>query len=377
MRLAQFILENVESILVEWENYARSIWPGVEATPEQLRDHAEVMLRSVATDMANEQTAFQQMEKSLGRGDDQEKSQRVDRASRNHALDRSAAGFNLRQLVAEYRALRATVIRLWQESDPKPDSLHLRDMIRFNEAIDQLLAESVLTHTEHLDRSRELLLGILAHDLRNPLSAIGMLAEVLRLDDLDPSALETASQISIHVASMARMIDDLLEFAAMRIATTFILSPAPMDLLPLCREAIAEMKTIHPNHTFQFEPQENLAGEWDAPRLKQLLSNLLGNAAQHGAENRPIILSVETTDAEVVLAVQNQGRPIGAERIASLFEPMKSASRAKPHRSSRNVGLGLYIAREVAIAHGGTIEARSDEKATIFSVRLPRFCRRQ
>ncbi|MFP4281543.1 MAG: sensor histidine kinase [Opitutales bacterium] len=376
MRLSEFILDNVEPILADWERYARSIWPGVDATPEALRDHAEDMLRSVVGEMGTPQTPAQQRDKALGRGGLGAESLQVDSASRHHAESRSAVGFDLRQLVAEYRALRASVIRLWQQSDPEPDTLHLDDMIRFNEAIDQLLAESVLVHTEEINRSREMFLGILAHDLRNPLSAVAMLAEVLKLEDAAPEALESACEISTLTASMTRMVDDLLEFAAMRIAPTFVLSPAPTDLRVLCREALSVMSTIHPHRQFHLEEDGELPGEWDASRLKQLLSNLLGNAAQHGAEDHPIVLSLEGSASEVVLAVRNRGPVIPADEIALLFEPLKRSTSTETQRNSGGVGLGLYIAREIVVAHGGRIDARSDEEATVFTVRLPRFCKR-
>ena len=375
MRLPEFILENLEPILVEWENYARSIWPTVAATPEELRDHAEDMLVSVATEMTNPQSAFQQKEKSLGRGEAQAESRRVDIASLEHAESRSVAGFDLRQLVAEYRALRASVIRLWQDRYPERHSRDHEDVIRFNEAIDQLLAESVFSHTERLNRSRELFLGVLGHDLRNPLSAIVGLAGLLRYENLDQSSLELVSQITIHTGSMTELINDLLEFAAIRIASRVIISPAPMDLLRLCREAVAEMEAIYPSREFQFEHQGNLKGEWDESRLKQLLSNLLGNAAQHGADDQPIAVSVEATDDDVVLVIRNQGVPIPAEQLETIFEPMKRYVKGEGRASHGGVGLGLYIANEIAGAHGGSIEAQSDEQGTVFAVRLPRAFR--
>ncbi len=376
MRLHAFILANLEPILAEWESYARSIWPDDAATPEELRDHAQEMLVSVATEMANPQNDREQIEKSLGRGEDQADSLRVDNASREHAESRSESGFDLRQLVAEYRALRSSVIRLWQKKCPELHSRDFEDVVRFNEAIDQLLAESVFTHTERIDQSREMFLGILGHDLRNPLSAVVGLAGLLRFEDLAPPSLELVSQITTHTSAMAKMIDDLLEFAAMRIASSFIISPAPMDLVPLCREAIAEIEAIYPNRVFQFAHSGDLTGEWDGSRLQQLLSNLLGNAAQHGAKREPISVAVEASAAGVVLAVSNQGAPIPADQIETIFEPMKRYAGGKGRGGHGGVGLGLFIAREVVLAHGGTIEAQSDERRTVFTVFLPRAARR-
>lgn len=362
---------------MEWERYARSIWPGgVETTPEELRDHAEDMLRAVVADMETPQTAIDQQEKSFGTGPNEVESRGVNSASRDHAESRSAVGFDLRRLVAEYRALRACVIHLWQESDPDAHVLDLDDIIRFNEAIDQLLAESVLSLTLHIDRSREMFLGILGHDLRNPLSAVAMLAEMLHRQGRDPSSTEMARQISTHTRSMVRMVDDLLEYAAMRIATSFVIMPAPMDLLPLCRDELAAMEAIYPNRPFEFEHQGALTGEWDASRVKQLLSNLLGNAAQHGAESGPVVLSAAASGEDIVLSVRNQGPAIPRDQLETLFEPMKRYASGQVRGASGGVGLGLYIAHEVAVAHGGAIKVESDAEATVFTVRLPRICRR-
>src|SRR5688500_18168429 len=122
MRLADFILSNVEPILAEWEAFARSIWPGGAATdPATLRDDAEDMLRAAAADMQWAQTAKQQSEKSMGRGEEGESSDRIDRTAGKHGIDRVGSGFDLAALIAEYRALRASVIRLWRESLPEPD----------------------------------------------------------------------------------------------------------------------------------------------------------------------------------------------------------------------------------------------------------------
>ncbi len=136
MRLADFILTNIEPILVEWEAFARSVWPGAATDPHELRDHAGDILRATASDMFSVQSTAQQSDKSKGDGDTGAASNRVDGASDVHAIGRVRSGFDLKTLVAEYRALRASVIRLWRESRPDPDQRDLEDLTRFNESID-------------------------------------------------------------------------------------------------------------------------------------------------------------------------------------------------------------------------------------------------
>jgi signal transduction histidine kinase len=155
MRLADFILANIEPILGEWEVFARGIWPGAATDPATLRDHAEEMLRATVSDMKAEQTAEQRSDKSRGRGGDGPHHDGVNRASAAHGVGRVGSGFDLPALIAEYRALRASVIRLWRESEPDPDLSDLDDLTRFNESIDQSLAEAVLAHTQLVDCDRQ------------------------------------------------------------------------------------------------------------------------------------------------------------------------------------------------------------------------------
>lgn len=373
MRLPDFILTNLEPILEEWEVFARSIWPGAQASPRILRDHAEDMLVAVARDMKSAQTSAQQVAKSQGNGDGGAPSDRVDTASDKHAISRVNSGFDLEELVAEYRALRASVIKLWTRGCPEKGAWQLDDMTRFNEAIDQLLTESVVSFTRRVDQSREVFLGILGHDLRNPLHAVTLLAELLASSGkLDRECLKMAATIAASGNAMGRMIGDLLDFTGSRLGAKMIVTPAVMDLQSLCREVLDEMAAIHPSREFHLECEGSLKGEWDAPRLRQLLSNLLGNAVQHGSELTPVVLKADVAGEEVILAVHNQGTAIPEKAGALLFEPMMRNTTFDFNRPAGSIGLGLYVAREIANAHGGSIDFRSDDAGTVFTVRLPR-----
>ena len=155
MRLADFILANIEPILLEWEAFARSIWPGAAMTdPATLRNDAEAILRATAADMKSEQTATQQSDKSKGKGGNGSESVHMDRASAAHGAGRMASGFDLAAVLSEYRALRASVIRLWRESCPDPDLNDLDDLTRFNESIDQSQTEALLSHSGLVEQER-------------------------------------------------------------------------------------------------------------------------------------------------------------------------------------------------------------------------------
>jgi signal transduction histidine kinase len=377
MRLADFILANVEPVLVEWEAFARTVWPGAETDPSELRDHAADILRATAWDMKSTQSAAQQSDKSRGEGGDGAASARVDGASDDHAIGRVRSGFDLMTLVAEYRALRASVIRLWRASRPSADLRDLEDLTRFNESIDQSLTEAVRSYTQRVDRSRQMFLAILGHDLRNPLHSIMMSADaVAAAHPADPDASHMASRISASVTAMAGMINDLLDFTSTGLGARIPLSPGATDLKRLCQEVVDEMRAAHPERTLRFQPHGgDLTGDWDAARLRQVVSNLLGNAVQHGAAGSPVDLIVGGHETEVHVAVRNEGPPIPRDDFATIFDPLVRGStpESRTRRRPGSIGLGLYIAREVVAAHGGTLDVTSSAEAgTVFTARLPR-----
>src|SRR5687767_7121213 len=150
MRLADFILQNTDAILNEWDAYARRIWPREATDPGELRDHAEDILRATAADMASAQTRAEQSEKSMGGRTAGAEAGRLNTASSRHGGDRVGSGLTLKAMVSEYRALRASVIRLWRESTTHPDLNDLDDLTRFNESIDQSLSRAVDAFNERL-----------------------------------------------------------------------------------------------------------------------------------------------------------------------------------------------------------------------------------
>jgi signal transduction histidine kinase len=294
-----------------------------------------------------------------------------------HAIGRVRSGFDIMAVVAEYRALRASVIRLWRESQPDADRRDLDDLTRFNESIDQSLTEAVRSYTQRVNQSRQMFLAILGHDLRNPLNSMLMCAQALpRIAQLDSESSLMVSQISASAMAMAAMLNDLLDFTSSGLGATMPLSPAPIDLKNVCREVVDEMRAAHPGRTLLFEPNgDNLMGEWDAARLRQVISNLIGNALQHGPKTGPVELSVRGDWADVRIAVRNDGEPIAADLLPTIFEPLVRglSVNAQKQRRPGSIGLGLYIAREVVAAHGGAIDVESSAQAgTIFTVRLPR-----
>jgi signal transduction histidine kinase len=372
MRLGDFIVANVEPILVEWEQFARGLAPGLAMDVVALRDHAEDILRVTARDMVSRQSSEQQARKAKGQDGGGTESAGLDRASNEHAIARLSSGFNLIEVISEYRALRASVLRLWVQSARTADEHDLQDLIRFNESIDQSLAEAVKSYTHRVEESRELFLATLGHDLRNPLNAIVVSSQLLaRSGQLDEENTRIASQMSGFAKVMTGMMHDLLDFTRTRLGGGMPISATRTDLQHLCRDVLDEFRAAHPHRSLRFESVGDTSGEWDAARLRQVVSNLVANAIQYGGD-APVEVLARGEESDVLIVVRNEGLPIPPSALPTIFDPfVRAPEGATKHR--RGVGLGLYIARQIVIAHGGTIVVASDETAgTVFTVGLPR-----
>ncbi len=375
MRLADFIVENVEPILVEWEAFARGITPGKKMNALALRDHAGEILLATVEDMRSERSSAERSERSRGHRREGDGAA-LNGASEQHAIGRLGSGFDLLELVSEYRALRASVLRLWHESGVRPHDCDVDDVTRFNESIDQSLAKAVSSYTKRVDQSRDLFLAILSHDLRNPLNSIAMSASLLpHLVQPATEAVTVAAQIATNAGVMARMISDLLDYTRTRLGAGMPVSPAPMDLGILCQELHNEFRSAHPNRKIELLAEGDLTGRWDVDRLRQAVSNLLGNAIQHSPESASLELRLSGESTDVVLAVFNGGPPIAPGELPKIFDPLVRGSSAAHPKVNRpgSIGLGLYIAREIVGSHGGTIAVTSSlASGTLFTVRLPR-----
>lgn len=375
MRLSQFITENMEAILVEWEAFATSLNAGAQPmTALALRDHASQILLAIAADIESDQSDLEQAYKSKGFVPIAEATRT---AAMTHGALRYLSGFDLRQLAAEFRALRASVLRLWLKRGAK-DETAFYQMTRFNESIDQALAESIDNYSNEVARSRDTFLAILGHDLRSPLSAIVNSSLYLASPGLLPNGapLEAVRRIDRSALRMSGMIRDLLEYTRTRLGRTIPVSLEAVSMESICRIAYDEVRAAHPERSFEFKTSGNLEGRFDSERLQQALSNLLNNAVQHGSRSQPIVFSAHGEEDKVTVQVKNYGLPIPADQLQVIFNPLvqiPSASVAEDSTLSSSLGLGLYIAHEIVAMHGGTIVAESsDEGGTVFSARLPR-----
>ncbi len=381
MRLAAFIRSDMKSIVSEWENFAQTLTPAADRiTPLALRDHIKEILTFIANDIESSQTDIEQVEKSRG-----DKPNNVERsAAETHASLRHADGFNMDQMVSEYRALRASVTKLWRKQLTETTNLDISDLVRFNESIDQALTESICDYSKKLDHSRNLFLGILSHDLRSPLGAAQMSAELtLMIGPLNDKQTMLVSQV---VASMHRAIEivtHLLDITRTRLGSGLPIIKNHMDMGFVAKLLVNEMRAAHPNRIFNLETIGDLEGELDKARIGQVFSNLLGNAVQYGFTNSPINIKVEGNEEEIILSVHNEGIPIPLDIMGKIFDSMirgeiednenQSENQNENPPAPMNLGLGLYITKEIVTAHGGTISVKSSQKeGTIFTARFPR-----
>ena len=363
MPLGEFIARHHEDIIGEFSAFARTlIPPGSDMTERDFRDHAKDMLTAIAQDLKTEQTAEEQSEKSKGHG----WANVMAASGRLHAEGRIEQGFTPGQVLAEFRALRASVLKLYEGSG----QTDLKGVTRFNEAIDEVLTESMTRYAAKTDLYRDQFIGILSHDLRSPLSAITAGAALLAASANDDHRQgRVAARILNSAQRMERMIRDLLDLTRTRLGGSIPLKRVRIDLRQLCEEAVLEVQTARPDVPVHVGVSGNVTGEWDADRLAQVLSNLLGNAIQHGGGG-PIKLEAHGAADGVTLRVHNGGIPIPPAMQASVFEPL-----AQGHSDdvTQSIGLGLFIARAIVVAHGGEIRLHSSEgSGTTFEVLLPR-----
>jgi signal transduction histidine kinase len=214
---------------------------------------------------------------------------------------------------------------------------------------------------------QEHLLGIVGHDLRTPLSAVVLASGLLeRGGRLGADQARANARIRSSAARMKGIIRDLLEFSRLRRAGGFALDRQPARLDQVCAQAARELAYAYPHRVIQLSAAA-VEGVWDAIRVEQIVSNLLSNALQHGGEGDPVVVRTWAEGDHGLVEVENAGEPIPPELLPAVFEPFRTGDAHK--RGS--VGLGLFIVRELAAAHGGTVEVASDAAGTRFTVRLP------
>jgi signal transduction histidine kinase len=246
-------------------------------------------------------------------------------------------------------------------------SIALSPIIQFDEGLDEAIGDAVNRYTDERDRARDVFVGILGHDLRNPLQAISMGADGLleRGDALDGDIVTVVRRMKRASNRMAAMIGDLLDFTRGHLGGGIPIERTTVELRALVLHAVEEIAAAHPDRRIVgATPDADLAGLWDGGRIAQALSNLVGNAIQHGSD--PITVELTDEGESVRIEVRNAG-VIAADILPTMLQPFHSG------RSGHGLGLGLYVVDEIARAHGGRVDVASDvDGGTRIALVLPR-----
>jgi len=233
----------------------------------------------------------------------------------------------------------------------------------------QQFARELEQRTETL-RFNEMFTAVLGHDLRNPLNAIVASAHLLQRQSDSIQVKETAARILSSGKRMSRMIEDMIDLARSRLGGGIPLKQGPTDLLALAQRVVGEHRTAFPDRRIELSGEGNLTGNWDGDRLAQVVSNLVGNALQHGEDHTSVGVLLDGRDPDrVVISVDNAGS-IRPDLIPHIFEPFRGGERG--HTAGEGLGLGLYIVKQIVQAHRGAVEVSCPENRTVFRVTVPR-----
>jgi signal transduction histidine kinase/CheY-like chemotaxis protein len=418
MRLADFITANIEPVLAEWETFARGIWPGPATDRATLRDHADKMLRATVADMGSSQSDRQQSEKSRGKGEGGAQAARVDRESAAHGVDRVESGFDLAHVIAEYRALRASVVRLWRASNPAVDPHDLDDLTRFNESIDQSLTEAVVAYTGHVGRDRaaameaqeslgrelrqlnqELLvssvrqhelteqaeaanrakdtfLAVLSHEMRTPLSPVVMAISAIETDaDLPDKFRDDVAMVRRNIDLEVKLIDDLLDLSRVTSGKLRLrLQPVRLHELVdhVLRSNVGETYGKRLRVRAELHAQNDRLTA-DPTRIQQVIWNLVRNAVKFTPEDGEVVVRTWNADgdARLLIEVRDTGMGIDPGFLPRVFDAFRQGETVAT-RQFGGMGLGLAVAKAVMEMHGGIITAASDgpDRGAVFTLAL-------
>jgi signal transduction histidine kinase len=299
-------------------------------------------------------------------GDDEAETRAYVHLVQGHALQRLGHGVHLKTLLTEYHLLRQVVLdeTLAHVSHDRAGILGL------NRALDLAISESVRQYTAQRDEIRDRFVSILGHDLRNPLQALVLGAEnIIATPCTQASHGRFAAAIRRGGDRMARMVADLGDFALGQLGGGIPATPQTCDMAEIARVAVDELRAAHPDRLLELDAPTPVIGSWDRDRCVQVMSNLVGNALVHGEDPIRVRVHEERDRNHVITEINNGGPPIPADTVDKLFDPFRRGARAK----RGGLGLGLYIVRQIVLAHGGDIEVESTAQGgTTFRIMWPR-----
>ena len=368
MQLNVFISQNTENILIQWESFAGSLLPAASGmSGPSLREHAQQILEAIVTHMDDPQFKKEQIDNSKGLIPNLPGAPQT--SAEKHGLLRAMNGFEMGQVISEYRALRANILKLWfvacGTATPNFD-----DIVLFNEAIDQALSESINFFTHKVDERRNLFLGMLCHDMRTPLQAIQMTAILIQRISAEKNMTKAATRLVDCGSRMDALLNELIQFNQIKLVLGVQIVPTPQDMASLVGDELNQLRVRHPDKKINLQVSGPTKGVWDGESLKRVLGNLVVNAIKYGNESSPITIRVAGHAEKVTFEVRNKGTSMDTPTLQALFEPFRQANTTRDFESD-GLGLGLFIAKQVVVAHDGGISARCENGDTVFSVQVP------
>jgi signal transduction histidine kinase len=352
--VAEFLRTEQTRIAELWEEEVRRDLPALSGmTRPVLLDHLPEFLDGLASwilgNKDNAERAFQ----ALVEG---------------HALQRLGYGVGLETLTREYSKLRIVLMRQLLEI-PSTEAVR-ESILRMHEGMDRAINDAMHQYASRREEVRERFITILGHDLRDPLSTVVISANMLAANPgLKPDQRMIASRITRACTRMQRMISDVLDFARGHLGGGIPANPTLNDMAEICRAAADEAIGANPQRQIVVDVRGDLRGAFDRERVHQALSNLISNAIHHTADRVEIRAFEGERGTAVFTEVTSHGAPIPEDVRRRLFDPFAHFDGASPRQG---LGLGLYIVQQIALAHGGLCDVRSDESGTTFSIRWPR-----
>jgi signal transduction histidine kinase len=354
-RIAQRILDRQIAIIDAWRARVE-VMPELSVLPPSgIVDHLPEFLKQLAARVSGHGGAGARSFRNLSEG---------------HAVQRLGLKVDLGTLLTEYAILRETILA---ELEPVAQTAEDRAaLIGVNRALDLAVLESVKRYTTHREELRDRFVAMLGHDLRGPLHAHVMAADAILRSACDqPIHQELAESLKRGAEHMSRMVFDLLDYARSQ------LGGLPTDLKTcdmgdLCKLVVDQARSLHPSRVIEVEVSGALLGSWDRDRVMQAIGNLVSNAFLHGAD--PVtVRAFEGDSGQVVITeVHNVGPEITPELISLVFDPYQRAHNEDGTTHTKGLGLGLYIVREIALAHGGECTVTSAVGNTTFRIEWPR-----
>ena len=300
-------------------------------------------------------------------GDREAALDRLHAVARDHAIEHHRAGHELTEALNEYEVLRGMLLEVALEGEQTELASSLRSLAT---ALDRTIAEAVARYEAEHHHVRERFMGMLVHDLRDPLTAVTMSANLLSEMTLGDRQSQLVGRITRGARRIERMIDEVVDFARSRDGEPISMTPATFDMAEVCNEAILEARAQPAPRDIQLEIAGNVTGTWDRERTRQVLVNLIANATQSSQGAIRVRVHESEDRGLVVVAVTNRGPVITPELLSRIFDPFARAMFDQTR--IRGLGLGLYLVDQIVRAHGGAVRADSTAAGTTIVVEWPR-----